>query len=153
MTAGALGATVERFNGRRQPASTRTSAAGDDEYDTFFAGGEGPNKALDARSIGRPTIAARFVLSDLGTKGGLVTDAAGRVLREDGSASRGSTRPATRRPRCSARSTPARARRSARRWSSRSLAVRDSANPTINRESALPQPQYPVESACPQSAI
>jgi 3-oxosteroid 1-dehydrogenase len=28
---------------------------------------------------------ARFVLSDLGTKGGLVTDAAARVLREDGS--------------------------------------------------------------------
>ena len=33
-----------------------------------------------------PFHAARFVLSDLGTKGGLVTDAAGRVLREDGSA-------------------------------------------------------------------
>ena len=33
-----------------------------------------------------PFYAARFVLSDLGTKGGLVTDTAGRVLREDGSA-------------------------------------------------------------------
>jgi len=31
-----------------------------------------------------PYFAARFVLSDLGTKGGLVTDAAGRVLRADG---------------------------------------------------------------------
>ena len=32
-----------------------------------------------------PYFAAKFVLSDLGTKGGLVTDASGRVLREDGS--------------------------------------------------------------------
>ena len=31
-----------------------------------------------------PFYAARFVLSDLGTKGGLVTDVAARVLREDG---------------------------------------------------------------------
>jgi 3-oxosteroid 1-dehydrogenase len=31
-----------------------------------------------------PFYAARFVLSDLGTKGGLVTDERGRVLRPDG---------------------------------------------------------------------
>ena len=55
-----------------------------DEYDTFFPGGEGPNKALTPGDQ-PPYHAARFVLSDLGTKGGLVTDPAGRVLREDGS--------------------------------------------------------------------
>ena len=52
---------------------------GEDEYDTFFAGGTGPNKALSPLDQ-PPYVAARFVLSDLGTKGGLVTDAAGRVL-------------------------------------------------------------------------
>ena len=56
---------------------------GEDEYDTFFAGGHGPNKALSPLDA-PPYFAARFVLSDLGTKGGLVTDPAGRVLREDG---------------------------------------------------------------------
>ncbi len=55
---------------------------GEDEYDTFFTGG--PGTALTACDQ-PPYYAARFVLSDLGTKGGLVTDAAGRVLREDGS--------------------------------------------------------------------
>ena len=40
----------------------------------------GALSALDAP----PYFAARFVLSDLGTKGGLVTDAAGRVLRAGG---------------------------------------------------------------------
>ena len=44
------------------------------------------------RSTRPPYYAARFVLSDLGTKGGLVTDAAGRVLREDGSAIAGPLR-------------------------------------------------------------
>ena len=56
---------------------------GQDEYDVFFAGGDGPNKALTPCDQ-PPYVAARFVLSDLGTKGGLVTDASGRVLREDG---------------------------------------------------------------------
>lgn len=36
-----------------------------------------------------PIYAARFVLSDLGTKGGLVTDAAGRVLDESGTPIKG----------------------------------------------------------------
>ena len=58
---------------------------GGDEYDTFFAGGQGPNTAMTPCTEA-PFHAARFVLSDLGTKGGLVTDAAGRVLRPDGSA-------------------------------------------------------------------
>ncbi|MCW2813399.1 MAG: fumarate reductase/succinate dehydrogenase flavoprotein domain protein, partial [Nocardioides sp.] len=83
--ADALGATVERFNGFCATGVDDDFGRGGDEYDTFFTGGEGPNKALVP--LGQPPYyAARFVLSDLGTKGGLVTDPAGRVLRDDGTA-------------------------------------------------------------------
>jgi 3-oxosteroid 1-dehydrogenase len=78
-----LVATVERFNGFCESGVDEDFGRGDDEYDTFFAGGEGPNKALTPVTQA-PYYAARFVLSDLGTKGGLVTDERGRVLREDG---------------------------------------------------------------------
>jgi 3-oxosteroid 1-dehydrogenase len=78
-----LVATVTRFNGFTQTGVDEDFGRGADEYDTFFASGEGPNKALVP--VDRPPFyAARFVLSDLGTKGGLVTDARGRVLRDDG---------------------------------------------------------------------
>ena len=50
---------------------------------SFFAGGQGPNAALTPCDQA-PYYAARFVLSDLGTKGGVLTDAAARVLRADG---------------------------------------------------------------------
>lgn len=79
-----LVATIERFNGFCETGIDEDFGRGNDEYDTFFAGGDGPNKALVGVTQG-PFTAARFVLSDLGTKGGLVTDEAGRVLREDGS--------------------------------------------------------------------
>jgi 3-oxosteroid 1-dehydrogenase len=79
----ALVETVERFNGYADKGVDEEFARGEDEYDLFFAGGQGPNKALSPVDA-PPYFAARFVLSDLGTKGGLVTDAAGRVLREDG---------------------------------------------------------------------
>jgi 3-oxosteroid 1-dehydrogenase len=80
-----LTATVERFNGFCESGVDEDFGRGADEYDVFFAGGTGPNKALTPCTEA-PFYAARFVLSDLGTKGGLVTDVAGRVLREDGSA-------------------------------------------------------------------
>ena len=77
-------ATVDRFNGFCEAGVDEDFGRGADEYDTFFAGGTGPNAALTG--VDRPPYyAARFVLSDLGTKGGLLTDASGRVLREDGS--------------------------------------------------------------------
>ena len=83
--ADALAATVERFNGFCESGVDEDFGRGGDEYDTFFAGGTGPNKALTPCTEA-PFYAARFVLSDLGTKGGLVTDHVGRVLRQDGSA-------------------------------------------------------------------
>ncbi len=79
-----LVATVDRFNGFCETGVDTDFGRGNDEYDTFFAGGEGPNKALTP-CVQAPFHAARFVLSDLGTKGGLVTDERGRVLRQDGS--------------------------------------------------------------------
>ena len=81
--AGTLTATVERFNGFAADGVDEDFGRGADEYDLFFAAGTGPNKALVP--VDQPPFhAARFVLSDLGTKGGLVTDAAGRVLDVDG---------------------------------------------------------------------
>jgi len=79
--ADALVASVERFNGFCVAGVDEDFGRGQDEYDSFFTGGAAPAPCDQA-----PFYAARFVLSDLGTKGGLVTDTAGRVLREDGSA-------------------------------------------------------------------
>ena len=84
LPADALEASVARFNGFCATGVDEDFGRGADEYDTFFTGGEGPNKALTPVDQ-PPYYAARFVLSDLGTKGGLVTDPVGRVLRDDGS--------------------------------------------------------------------
>jgi 3-oxosteroid 1-dehydrogenase len=79
----ALSATVERYNSFAEAGSDAEFGRGADEFDRFFAVGQGPNPALVA--LDRPPyVAARLVLSDLGTKGGLCTDTAGRVLRPDG---------------------------------------------------------------------
>jgi 3-oxosteroid 1-dehydrogenase len=82
-----LEAEVARFNGHCAAGHDPQFGRGEDEYDTFFAWGEGPgpNRALVPLEIG-PFTAARFVLSDLGTKGGVAIDARGRALRPDGSA-------------------------------------------------------------------
>ncbi|MFN2540085.1 MAG: FAD-binding protein [Mycobacteriales bacterium] len=79
----ALVATVERFNGFAASGVDEDFHRGEDPFDLFFATGDWPNKAL--LPVDQPPyFAARLVLSDLGTKGGLRTDAAGRVLRKDG---------------------------------------------------------------------
>jgi 3-oxosteroid 1-dehydrogenase len=77
-----LVATVDRFNRFAESGADEDFGRGEDEYDTFFAGGDGPNKALVPVEQA-PFFAARLVLSDLGTKGGLVTDTHARVLRPD----------------------------------------------------------------------
>ncbi|CAN5620927.1 FAD-binding protein [soil metagenome] len=84
LPADALTASVGRFNGFCATGVDDDFGRGTDEYDTFFTGGDGSNKALTPVDV-PPYYAARFVLSDLGTKGGLVTDPAARVLRADGS--------------------------------------------------------------------
>ncbi|WP_110208117.1 FAD-dependent oxidoreductase [Nocardioides daejeonensis] len=82
----AIIATVERFNALAESGVDEEFGRGDDEFDTNFVFVDnGKNKALVPLANG-PFYAARFVLSDLGTKGGVVTDAAARALREDGTA-------------------------------------------------------------------
>ncbi|KRB80372.1 3-oxosteroid 1-dehydrogenase [Nocardioides sp. Root190] len=83
LDAGVLTATVERFNSFAVSGVDEDFGRGEDEYDTFFAPAGGLNKALVPLEVA-PYFAAKFVLSDLGTKGGLVTDATGRVLDEAG---------------------------------------------------------------------
>jgi len=78
-----LVASVERFNGYCATGTDEEFGRGNDEYDGFFCGGTGPNKALTPVDQA-PYHAAKFVLSDLGTKGGFVTDTAGRVLNNSG---------------------------------------------------------------------
>lgn len=75
--------TVERFNRFAATGVDEDFRRGEDEYDQFFATGTGANTALVAIDQ-PPYYAAQFVLCDLGTKGGLVTDASARVLRTDG---------------------------------------------------------------------
>lgn len=82
----ALKATVETFNAYAHSGVDEEFHRGEDPYDTFFATSkEGPNPCLVPVDRA-PYYAARVVLSDLGTKGGLRTDPDGRVLREDGTA-------------------------------------------------------------------
>jgi len=83
--AAGLEETVQRFNAYAQAGRDPDFGRGEDEYDTFFAGGGGPDAVVKPLAQG-PFYAARFVLCDLGTKGGLVTDERARVLRADGSA-------------------------------------------------------------------
>ncbi|WP_106399331.1 FAD-dependent oxidoreductase [Actinocorallia populi] len=83
LPADALTATVERFNGFAEKGVDEDFHRGEDAYDRFFSTGKGPNPALVP--VDRPPYyAAKVVLSDLGTKGGLRTDTDGRVLDASG---------------------------------------------------------------------
>ncbi|MDG9724461.1 FAD-dependent oxidoreductase [Streptomyces sp. DH41] len=84
--ADALTDTVGRFNGFAATGTDADHHRGEDSYDRFFADtrdAPGPNPCLVP--LDRPPYyAARLVLADLGTKGGLRTDAHARVLGTDG---------------------------------------------------------------------
>lgn len=73
-----LAATVERFNAHTATGADRDFGRGRDEYDRYFAD---PVLVPVAEP---PFTAARLVLSDLGTKGGLATDTEARVLDGEG---------------------------------------------------------------------
>ncbi|MFG2086823.1 MULTISPECIES: FAD-binding protein [unclassified Spirillospora] len=79
LPADVLTETVERFNGFAEKGVDDDFHRGEDPYDRYFAGGRSCLVAVDRP----PYYAAKIVLSDLGTKGGLCTDPDGRVL--DGS--------------------------------------------------------------------
>ncbi len=73
-----LTATIDRFNGFAAADQDDDFGRGDDEYARYFA------RPVLVPVDQPPYIAARIVLADLGTKGGLVTDVDSRVLRVDG---------------------------------------------------------------------
>jgi 3-oxosteroid 1-dehydrogenase len=86
--AGALQATVARFNEFAASGADEDFHRGEDPYDRFFVSGTaddgaGPNPALVP--IDRaPFHAVQIVLGDLGTKGGARTNVNGQVLDEQG---------------------------------------------------------------------
>ncbi|MFI5954520.1 3-oxosteroid 1-dehydrogenase [Cryptosporangium sp. NPDC051539] len=83
--ASALDATVERFNGFAVSGKDLDFGRGDSAYDRYYGDPRvRPNPCLATLSKA-PFHAVKIVPGDLGTKGGLVTDARARVMRADGS--------------------------------------------------------------------
>jgi len=81
----ALTATVERFNGFARSGADADFGRGDSGYDRYYGDPTvKPNPCLNTIDQA-PFYAITMVPGDLGTKGGLVTDASARVLRADGS--------------------------------------------------------------------
>lgn len=77
--------TIERFNGFADSGVDSDFHRGDSAYDRYYGDPRNrPNPNL-APLRKAPFYAIRIVPGDLGTKGGLRTDTAARVLREDGS--------------------------------------------------------------------
>lgn len=81
--ANALESTVARFNGFAEQGKDEDFGRGDSPYDNYYGDHSLPNPNLDTLEHG-PYYAIRIEAGDLGTKGGLVTDAHGQVLRPDG---------------------------------------------------------------------
>ena len=82
--ADALAETVEKFNGYARAGKDPEFGRGDSAYDRYYGDPNLKNPNLDVID-GAPSYAFRIEVGDLGTKGGLVSDEHGRVLREDGS--------------------------------------------------------------------
>jgi 3-oxosteroid 1-dehydrogenase len=80
-----LGKTVARFNDFARTGVDEDFRRGDSAYDRYYGDPRvKPNPNL-AALVKPPFYAVKIMPGDLGTKGGLVTDAHARVLREDGS--------------------------------------------------------------------
>ncbi len=79
-----LVATVERFNGFARSGVDEDFGRGESAYDQYYGDPNLKNPNLDVIDKA-PYYAIRIQIGDLGTKGGLVCDEHGRVLREDGS--------------------------------------------------------------------
>ncbi|WP_043809269.1 FAD-binding protein [Rhodococcus triatomae] len=75
-----LVATVHRFNDFAAAGVDGDFGRGDEPYDRSFSGGRSPLVPIEKG----PFHAAAFGISDLGTKGGLVTDTSARVLDSAG---------------------------------------------------------------------
>jgi 3-oxosteroid 1-dehydrogenase len=89
MPAGVLKATVTRFNGFAKTGQDLDFHRGDSAYDRFYTDPDvKPNPSLAPLNVA-PYYAFKIVPGDLGTKGGLRTDARARVLRADGSVIQG----------------------------------------------------------------
>ncbi|WLW53013.1 3-oxosteroid 1-dehydrogenase [Streptomyces sp. YU58] len=83
--AGALRTTVDRFNSLARQGEDPDFGRGDSAYDHYYTDPSvQPNSCLAPLWL-PPYYAFRLVPGDLGTKGGLLTDARARVLRPDGS--------------------------------------------------------------------
>ncbi|ALG83694.1 3-oxosteroid 1-dehydrogenase [Gordonia phthalatica] len=80
-----LKATTERFNGFARSGTDADFHRGDSAYDHYY--GDITNKPNPSLGVvdKAPFYAVKMVPGDLGTKGGINTDIAGRALREDGS--------------------------------------------------------------------
>lgn len=82
---GALTETVNRFNGFAKSGVDADFHRGESAYDKYYSDPTvKPNPSLHTIDEG-PFYAVKIVPGDLGTKGGLVTDEHGRVVRPDGS--------------------------------------------------------------------
>ncbi len=80
-----LAATVARFNEFARSGVDADFHRGESAYDHYYGDTtNAPNPSLGALTKG-PFYAAQMVPSDLGTKGGVLTDERARVLRGDGS--------------------------------------------------------------------
>lgn len=79
-----LVATAERFNGFAREGRDKDFRRGESAYDNFYGDDRYPNPNLAEVNRG-PFYAFRMVLGDLGTKGGLLTDANAQVLSKQGS--------------------------------------------------------------------
>lgn len=78
-----LAASIERFNGFARAGRDEDFHRGDSVYDRYYGDPTLANPNLD--ELGKaPYYAVPVQPGDIGTKGGLLTDASARVLREDG---------------------------------------------------------------------